>query len=119
MQAPRPTAGSPADGGVAEAQLDRTPPSTQASHAGDNPARAPTAGDRILANMSQSPVQAPAQSGPQAVHSVDARPSVDIGRPMDSFELQMQVAQIRETAGVAVGATQKSSQDVDTLLKSQ
>jgi len=119
MEAPDAPAGTSADGNVAKAALDQARPSTPAGEVGDVPLHATTAGDRILANMSTNPVRTPAEAGPQAIDPVGAKPSIDIGSAMDSLELQMQVARIRETAGLAVSATQKSSQGVDTLLKSQ
>ena len=119
MQAPGATAGTPADGGVAAAPVDRVQPNNPTGPAGGVSSPEPTAGDRILANMSRGPVGAPAQAVPQAAEPVGAKPSIDIGSPMDSFELQMQVAQVKATTGLAASATQKSAQDVDTLLKSQ
>ena len=119
MEAPDATAGTPADGGVTKAQFDQAQPSTAADRVGFVSSRQPTAGDRILANMSRDPVRAPAEAGPRVAEPVGATPSIDIGRPMDRLELQMQVAEVKATTGLAVSATQKSSQGVDTLLKSQ
>ena len=119
MEAPDAAPGPPADGGVAKAALDRVQPDTPAGQFGNVPSQAATAGDRILANMSRNPVRTPAQAGPQAIDPVGAKPSIDIGPPMDSLELQMQVARVKAATGLAVSATQKSSQGVDTLLKSQ
>ena len=119
MEAPDATVGTPTDGGVAKAAFDRTQPSTPANRIDDVPLRASTVGDRILANLSQDPVRTPAEAGPQAIDPVGAKPSIDIGRPMDTLEAQLRVAQIKETTGLAVSVTQKSSQGVDTLLKSQ
>ena len=119
MEAPDATVGTSTDGSVAKAAFDQVRPSTPAGQVGDVPSHATTAGDRILANMSPNPVRTPAEAGPQAVDPVGAKPSIDIGRPMDTLEIQMRVAQIKETTGLAVSVTQKSSQGVDTLLKSQ
>ena len=119
MEAPDPAAGPPAGGSVAEAPSERVLPGTPAGRIGDVASRPATAGDRILANLSQDPVQAPAQAGPPAADPPGASPAVDIGRPMDRLELQMQVAEIRAKTGLAVSATQKATQGVDTLLKSQ
>ena len=118
MEAPDAAGGTPADGSVAKAGLDRVQPGTPAGEAGNGP-QAATAGDRILANVSRNSVRTPAEAGPQAVDPVTAKPSIDIGHPMRTLELQMQVARIKEATGLAVSATQKSSQGVDTLLKSQ
>ena len=120
MDAPDATVGTPADAGVATAPFGQAQPSTPAGQVGDVPSRASTAGDRILANVSRNPVRAPADAAPQfTTDPVGAKPSIEIGRPMDTLELQTQVAQLKATTGLAVSATQKSSQGVDTLLKSQ
>ena len=119
MEAPDATVGKPAEGGIAQATFNQAQPSTPAGEVGDVPSHAPTAGDRILANMSRNPVQTPAEAAPQVTHPVGARHSIDIGSATDRLELQMQVAQVKATTGLAVGATQKSSQGVDTLLKAQ
>ena len=119
MEAPDAAAGTPADGNVAKAAFDQVQPGTPPGQVGNVPSQATTAGDRILANMSRNPVRTPAEAGPRVIDPVGANPSVDIGPPMDSLELQMQVAEIKEATGLAVSATQKSSQGVDTLLKSQ
>ena len=119
MDAPQASGGTPAGGGAEGVAIDPTEAVNPAGQVGDVPSGAPTIGDRILANMSRNPVRTPAEAGPRAVDPVGAKPSVDIGSAMDRLELQMQVAQVKETAGLAVSATQKSSQSVDTLLKSQ
>ena len=119
MEAPDAASGTPADGSVARAAFDQAQSGASAGRIGNAAPQAPTVGDRILANMSSSPVRTPAQAGPQVVDPVGAKPSVDLGHPIHTLELQMQVARIKEATGLAVSATQKSSQDVDTLLKSQ
>ena len=119
MDAPDATVGTPADAGVATAPFGQAQPSTPAGQVGDVPSHAPTAGDRILANMSRNPVQTPAEAAPQVTHPVGAKHSIDIGSATDRVELQMEVARVKATTGLAVGATQKSSQGVDTLLKAQ
>ena len=119
MEASDAAPGAPADGGVANAALDQTRPGAPVGQVGNVSSQATTVGDRILANMSSSPVRTPAEAGPQAVDPVAAKPSIDLGHPMHTLELQMQVARIKEATGLAVSATQKSSQGVDTLLKSQ
>ena len=119
MEVPDAAPGAPADGSVAKASFDQARPGTQAGQVGKVPSQAATAGDRILANMSRNPVRTPAEAGPQVVDPVGAKPSIDIGPSMDSLELQMRVARLKEATGLAVNATQKSSQGVDTLLKSQ
>ena len=73
----------------------------------------PLVGDRILANMSAAPVQTPAAEMPRVTATAD------IGDPLARIELQMKIAQIKEATGLAATAVQKSSQGVDTLLKSQ
>ena len=119
METPDAASGTPADGSVARAAFDQARPGASAGGIGDAPPQGATAGDRILANMSRNPVRTPAEAGPRVVDPVGAKPSVDIGRPMQALELQMQVTRIKEAAGLAATATQKSSQGVDTLLKSQ
>jgi len=69
--------------------------------------------------MSAAPVQTPGAEGPRATATVGEASPVDIGDPLDRIELQMQVARIKEATGLATTAVQKSSQGVDTLLKSQ
>lgn len=119
MEAPDAAVGTPADGGVARAAFDQAQPGTPAGQVDNVPLQATTAGDRILANMSRNPVRTPAEAGPQVIDPVGPKPSIDIGPPTDSLELQIQVARIKATIGLAVSTTQKSSQGVDTLLKSQ
>ena len=119
MEAPDAAQGTPADGSVAKAALDQAQPGVPAGQVDNVPLQATTVGDRILANMSGNPVRTPAEAGPQVIDPVGTKPSIDIGSPMDSLELQMQVARVKEVTGLAVSATQKSSQGVDTLLKSQ
>lgn len=115
MEAPDAAAGT----NVAKVAFDKVQPGTPTGQVGNVPSQATTAGDRILANMSGNPVRTPVEAGPQVIDPVGAKPSIDIAPPMDSLELQMQVAEIKEATGLAVSATQKSSQGVDTLLKSQ
>lgn len=119
MEAPDPAPGSPADGGVPKAASDQVQPSTAADEVANVSPHATTAGDRILANMSRNPVETPANAGLRATDPVRAPHSIDIGDPMDRLEVEMQMARVKETTGLAVSMTQKSSQDVDTLLKSQ
>ena len=119
MEAPDAARGAPADGGVAKAAFGQAQPGAPAGEIGNVPSQAATVGDRILANVSRNIVRTPAEAGSRVVDPAAARPSIDIGRPMHALELQMQITRIKEAAGLAVSATQKSSQGVDTLLKSQ
>ncbi len=119
MEAPDPATGTPADGSVPKAAFDQVQPDTAADQVANVSPHATTAGDRILANMSRSPVETPADADPRTTDPVRATHSIDIGDPMDRLEVEMQMARVKETAGLAVSMTQKSSQDVDTLLKSQ
>ena len=119
MEAPDTTVGAPADGSVANAPMDEVRASAPADQVVEVASSPSTPGDRILANLSGSPVRAPAAAGPPVTEPAGAGPSIDIGRPMDRIELQLQVARVKATTGLAVSATQKSSQGVDTLLKSQ
>ena len=119
MEAPDSVPGTPADGSVPKTAFDQVQPGTAADQAANVPPHATTAGDRILANMSRSPVETPADAGPRATDPVRATHSIDIGDPMDRLEIEMQMARVKEATGLAVSATQKSSQGVDTLLKSQ
>ena len=119
MESPDATVGAPTGEGVAKAAFDQAQPGTPAGQVGNVPLQATTAGDRILANMSRNPARTPAEAGPQVIDPASPKPSIDIGPPMDSLEVQMQIARVKETVGLAVSATQKSSQGVDTLLKSQ
>ena len=68
----------------------------------------PSIGDRILANMSSAPAQSPQ----------GARP-VDVSDPAELIRVQAEVAEIKTNTAIAVGAVQKTSQGVDTLLKTQ
>ena len=79
----------------------------------------PLVGDRILGNMSAAPVQTPAAEMPRVTATTGEVFPADIGDPLDRIELQMKIAQIKEATGLAATAVQKSSQGVDTLLKSQ
>ena len=119
MEAPDAAVGAPADGSVAISPMDQARPSTPADPVSNVPLHASAPGDRILANLSGSPVRAPAEAGPPVTERPGAKPSIDIGRPMDTIELQLEVARVTATTGLAISATQKSSQGVDTLLKSQ
>ena len=71
-------------------------------------------GDRILKGMSPAPAGEVSSAAP-----VGARPGIDIGDPMDSLHVQLRVAELKAEVGLAVNAVQKTSQGMDTLLKSQ
>ena len=113
MESPQPGAAPPTDAGAGGPGPVDAPP------AGGGTGQTPLVGDRILANLSSTPVQTPGVEGPHVTASIGDASPMDIGDPLDSIELQMQVARIKEATGLATTAVQKSSQGVDTLLKSQ
>ena len=69
-----------------------------------------TVGDRILANMAANPVQTPASAAPGATDAAD---------PADLMKLQAEVVEIKTNTALAVGVVHKTTQGVDTLLKTQ
>lgn len=77
----------------------------------------PSVGDRILANMGGRPVAGPSDAG--AVDPVGSKPAIDVGDPMDAVQVQLDVAEVKAETGFAAAAVQKTSQGMDTLLKSQ
>lgn len=77
----------------------------------------PSVGDRILANMGGRPVAGPSDAG--AVDPVGSKPAIDVGDPMDGVQVQLEVAEVKAETGFAAAAVQKTSQGMDTLLKSQ
>ena len=119
MDAPDATVGATGDGNMAKATLDQARQSVPSGPAADGPSLQPTAGDRILANLTRDRANVATESGPVVAGPSGTEPSIDIGRPMDRLELEMQVAEFKAETGLAVSATQKTSQGVDTLLKSQ
>ncbi|MCY3622453.1 MAG: hypothetical protein OXH68_12185 [Gammaproteobacteria bacterium] len=109
-----PAAGAPdamgtPDASAAPVTTQETQPTAQAVE----PAEA-TVGDRILAAMGTAPT-----GNAGAVAPVTARPGIDIGDPMDSLHVQLRVAELKAEVGLAADVVQKSSQGMDTLLKSQ
>ena len=109
MEAPNADGAGSVDASVPGSGVEGSQPVHQVADSG-----ATTPGDRILANMTRGPPHAPG-----GVDAVGARPPIDMGDPMRSLEVQMEVAQIKAATGLAAAAVQKTSQGVDTLLKSQ
>ena len=76
-------------------------------------------GDRILANMGSGSVQPSGTAEARAVDPVRGGTEIAIGDPVQAIEAQMRVAELRAETGLAAAAVQKTSQGMDTLLKSQ
>ena len=76
-------------------------------------------GDRILANLETGPRPAPGVDGTGAAARIGHGSAVDIGDPLDRIEVQMKAAALKEATGLAATAVGKTSQGVDTMLKSQ
>ena len=107
-----PAAGAPDPSGAPDASAVPGAQETQ-------PARAvgaadATVGDRILAAMGTGPAGDVGAATP-----VTPRPGIDIGDPMDSLHVQLRMAELKAEVGLAADVVQKSSQGIDTLLKSQ
>lgn len=114
MDANQGPAGSAGNSGAGNPALDQAGP---AGGIGDLPGPS-VPGDRILANLSSHHLQMPATDTGSVAPAGD-RNSIDIGDPTQSLELQIRVAEIKAAAGLATAAVQKSTQGMDTLLKSQ
>lgn len=69
-----------------------------------------TVGDRILANMAANPVQTPPSAAPG---------TADVADPAELMKLQAEVVEIKTNTALAVGVVHKTTQGVDTLLKTQ
>lgn len=69
-----------------------------------------TVGDRILANMAANPVQTQPSAAPG---------TADVAEPADLMKLQAEVVEIKTNTALAVGVVHKTTQGVDTLLKTQ
>ena len=108
MQQPTGNGAGPPDAGVAATE--------RPGYAGE-PGGTPSVGDRILANMGGRPVAGPGDAG--AVDPVGSKTAIDIGDPMDAVQVQLDVAEVKAETGFAAAAFQKTSQGMDTLLKSQ
>ena len=76
-------------------------------------------GDRIIANMTSSQIhtRAPARATP--AEAVAAKFSVEAHSVRDLLHLQLKAASAKVRVGLAVAGVHKSTQGVDTLLKSQ
>lgn len=80
---------------------------------------AATVGDRILANMASNPVQAQPSVAPGPTDAVRSEQAIDATEPVDLMALQAEVVEVKTTTAMAVGAVHKTTQGVDTLLKTQ
>lgn len=115
MEAPEGRANGPEGAEAAKPGPDQTGPASRVADAGASSA----VGDRILANLRLSSLQAPNPAATEAAPPVGAKPGIDIGDPADQLAMQIKVAEIKAEAGLAAATVQKSSQGVDTLLKAQ
>ncbi|MCY4059635.1 MAG: hypothetical protein OXG44_16725 [Gammaproteobacteria bacterium] len=89
------------------------PGSTQAPSAARLDAAA-TVGDRILANMAN-----PVQTQPGAADAVRGEQAIDAADPAELMAMQAEVVEVKTTTALAVGVVHKTTQGVDTLLKTQ
>ncbi|MDE0658267.1 MAG: hypothetical protein OXI79_01325 [Gammaproteobacteria bacterium] len=105
-------AGAPDPSGAPDASAMPGAQETQPARAVE-PAES-TVGDRILAAMGTAP-----GGDVGAATPVTPRPGIDIGDPMDSLHVQLRMAELKAEVGLAADVVQKSSQGIDTLLKSQ
>ena len=94
------------------------PGTTQAPTAARLDAAA-TVGDRILANMAANPVQTQPSAAPGAADAVRGEQVIDAADPADLMALQAEVVEVKTTTALAVGVVHKTTQGVDTLLKTQ
>lgn len=79
---------------------------------------AATVGDRILANMAANPVPMEASAAP-GTDAVAGERAIDSADPADLMKLQAEVVEIKTNTALAVGVVHKTTQGVDTLLKTQ
>ena len=94
-------------------------PRRTAGVAVDPAGRAPSPGDRVLANTPLGERQARAVRQATPAETVAARSSIDMGGLMDMLRTQAEIAQFRARVGLAAAGVQRSTQGIDTLLKSQ
>ena len=115
MESPQGSAGGPESAGVAKPGLDPVQPA-----GGVADAQGPlSVGDRILASLHAGALRMPDLPGTEAAAPVGAKADIDIGDPMHQLAMQIKVAEIKTEVSLMTTAVQKSSQGVDTLLKSQ
>ena len=110
MEAPQGEAVAPQPAGAAAPGIERPQP---AGPAADSASPA-VVGDRILANL-----HPPDLAGTPSSGAVGATPGIDAGDPMQTLALQMKVNAIKTEVALEAAAVQKTTQGVDTLLKSQ
>ena len=114
----------PGRGGVAPADAgDSNPPVAgpvnAAGTAVDPAGRTHSLGDLVLANTLLSARQATAVRQATPAEAVAAKSSIDTGALIGLLHTQAEVAQFRARVGLAAAGVQKSTQGLDTLLKSQ
>ena len=73
----------------------------------------------MLANTPLAERQAKAVRQATPAEAVGARSSIDMSGLMDMLHTQAEVAQFRARVGLAAAGVQRSTQGLDTLLKSQ
>ena len=81
--------------------------------------RAEVPGDRVLANTPLAERKAKAVRQGTPAETVAARSSIDMSGLVDMLHTQAEIAQFRARVGLAAAGVQRSTQGVDTLLKSQ
>ena len=74
-----------------------------------------TVGDRILANMASNPAQRAVPGTADA--AVPGGKAVDATGPVDLLGVQAEVVELKTTTALAAGVVHKTTQGVDTLLK--
>ncbi len=76
-------------------------------------------GDRVLVNTPISSRKATALRRATPAEAVAAKSSIDTSRLVDLLNTQAEIAQFRARVGLAAAGVQRSTQGLDTLLKSQ
>lgn len=76
-------------------------------------------GDRVLVNTPISARKATALRRATPAEAVAAKSSIDTSRLVDLLHTQAEIAQFRARVGLAAAGVQRSTQGLDTLLKSQ
>ena len=117
MDAPGRVGVAPADRAVSDRTV--TAPRNAAGQSVSPADRTYALGDRVLANTPLLARQATALRQADPAQAVAARSSVDTGGIIDLLHTQAEIAQFRARVGLAAAGVQKSTQGVDTLLKSQ
>lgn len=117
MDAPGRGGVAPADRAVSNPAVAE--PRNAAGQLVDPAGRTYALGDRVLANTPLLARQATELRQATPAQAVAARSSIDTGGLIDLLHTQAEIAQFRARVGLAAAGVQKSTQGLDTLLKSQ